>query len=177
MDLKSAYVRKLDHQKRGFLCITGVFVGWCIIFPSFLVLFFLSWLALFPCSGKVAHPHLSKKNRHKKKQTTDLCTRPGRGRSVKLIEMQRCQGLFSVDSQSGRLVLNVACEKVLRRHDATSAEQKRQIGEHRSPSEQPVWWRRSQMSGGGGEEWWGGGGEGRVGTWGVSGMCLSQALR
>lgn len=53
---------------------------------------------------------------------------------MKLIEMQRCQGLFSVDSQSGRLVLNVACEKVLRRHDATSAEQKRQIGEHRSPS-------------------------------------------
>lgn len=52
---------------------------------------------------------------------------------MKLIEMQRCQGLFSVDSQSGRLVLNVACEKVLRRHDATSAEQKRQIGEHRSP--------------------------------------------
>lgn len=66
---------------------------------------------------------------------------------MKLIEMRRCQGLFSVDSQSGRLVLNVACEKVLRRHDATSAEQKRQIGAHRSPSSGATC---LEMSGGGG---------------------------
>lgn len=97
---------------------------------------------------------------------------------MKLIEMQRCQGLFSVDSQSGRLVLNVACEKVLRRHDATSAEQKKTTNRGATfPLE------RSNLFGGvagkmsGGEEWWGGGGEGRVGTWGVSGMCLSRALR
>lgn len=64
---------------------------------------------------------------------------------MKLIEMQRCQGLFSVDSQSGRLVLNVACEKVLRRHDATtSAEQKTANRGAAFPLE------RSNLFGGGG---------------------------
>lgn len=81
---------------------------------------------------------------------------------MKLIEMQRCQGLFSVDSQSGR----PAGLKSPATQEAKTTKWEKRGGGGVPPTraEQPVWCRRK----GEGREWRKGGDVGGL---------LSQALR